>query len=42
MISNQQSLILSPYMEIYDIVVAKDTKDKMLRQMNDLFAIVVR
>ncbi|MHA6481777.1 IS1182 family transposase [Paenibacillus sp. strain BS8-2] len=33
MISNQQSLNLSPYMGIYDIVVPKDN---MLRQINDL------
>lgn len=33
MISNQQSLNLSPFMVIYDIVVPKDN---MLRQMNDL------
>ena len=33
MISNQQSLNLSPYMAIYDIVVPKDN---MLRQINDL------
>ncbi|TXK66245.1 IS1182 family transposase [Paenibacillus sp. N3.4] len=33
MISNQQSLILSPFMAIYDIVVPKDN---MLRQINDL------
>jgi IS5 family transposase len=33
MISNQQTLILSPYMAIYDIVIPKDN---MLRQMNDL------
>ena len=33
MISNQSSLILSPYMEIYDIVVPKDN---MLRQINEL------
>jgi IS5 family transposase len=33
MISNQQSLILSPYMAIYDIVVPQDN---MLRQMNNL------
>lgn len=32
MISNQQSLNLSPYMGIYDIVVPKDN---MLRQIND-------
>ncbi|NOU86198.1 IS1182 family transposase [Paenibacillus sp. LMG 31460] len=33
MISNQQSLILSPFMAIYDIVVPKDN---MLRQIKDL------
>lgn len=33
MISNQQSLNLSPYMEIYDIV---GPKDNILRQINDL------
>jgi IS5 family transposase len=33
MISNQQTLNLSPFMAIYDIVVPKDN---MLRQMNDL------
>ncbi|WP_338750673.1 IS1182 family transposase [Bacillus sp. FJAT-52991] len=33
MISNQESLTLSPFMEIYDIVVPKDN---MLRQMNEL------
>lgn len=33
MISNQQSLNLSPFMSIYDIVVPKDN---MLRQINDL------
>ena len=33
MISNQSSLILSPYMEIYDIVVPKDN---MLRRINEL------
>jgi IS5 family transposase len=33
MISNQQSLNLSPFMAIYDIVVPKDN---MLRQINDL------
>ncbi|MHA6484536.1 IS1182 family transposase [Paenibacillus sp. strain BS8-2] len=33
MISNQQSLNLSPFMGIYDIVVPKDN---MLRQINDL------
>jgi hypothetical protein len=33
MISNQQTLILSPFMAIYDIVVPKDN---MLRQINDL------
>ena len=33
MISNQQSLNLSPYMDIYDIVVPKDN---MLRQINEL------
>jgi transposase len=33
MISNQQSLNLSPYMGIYDNVVPKDN---MLRQLNDL------
>lgn len=33
MIPNQQSLILSPFMAIYDIVVPKDN---MLRQINDL------
>ncbi|CAI8861804.1 hypothetical protein EMIT019CA3_30009 [Bacillus pseudomycoides] len=33
MISNQQSLNLSPFMAIYDIVVPKDN---MLRQFNEL------
>jgi transposase len=33
MISNQQTLILSPFMAIYDIVVPKDN---MLRQINEL------
>src|SRR5665647_582214 len=33
MISNQQTLILSPYMAIYDIVIPKDN---MLRQINNL------
>ena len=33
MISNQQSLNLSPFMAIYDIVVPQDN---MLRQMNEL------
>jgi transposase len=33
MISNQLSLNLSPFMDIYDIVVPKDN---MLRQINDL------
>ncbi|MDH6373019.1 transposase [Paenibacillus sp. PastF-3] len=33
MISNQQSLNLSPFMAFYDIVVPKDN---MLRQINDL------
>src|SRR4051812_31508921 len=33
MISNQQSLNLSPFMAIYDIVVPKDN---MLRQINEL------
>ena len=33
MISNQESLNLSPYMAIYDIVVPKDN---MLRQINEL------
>lgn len=33
MISNQQSLTLSPFMAIYDIVVSKDN---MLRQINEL------
>lgn len=33
MISNQETLNLSPYMEIYDIVVPKDN---MLRQINEL------
>lgn len=33
MISNQQSLTLSPFMAIYDIVVPKDN---LLRQINDL------
>ncbi|HDR7213720.1 TPA: IS5/IS1182 family transposase, partial [Bacillus cytotoxicus] len=33
MISNQQSLNLSPFMAIYDIVVPKDN---MLRQLNEL------
>jgi hypothetical protein len=33
MTSNQQSLNLSPFMAIYDIVVPKDN---MLRQINDL------
>jgi transposase len=33
MISNQQSLNLSPFMAIYDMVVPKDN---MLRQINDL------
>lgn len=32
-ISNQESLILSPYLEIYDLVVPKDN---MLRQINEL------
>ncbi|HDR7214983.1 TPA: IS5/IS1182 family transposase, partial [Bacillus cytotoxicus] len=33
MISNQQSLNLSPFMAIYDIVVPKDN---MLRQLNEV------
>lgn len=33
MIQKQQSMILSPYMKIYDLVVPKDN---MLRQINDL------
>ncbi|MBG9691282.1 transposase [Lysinibacillus sphaericus] len=33
MISNQETLTLSPYMAIYDIVVPKDN---MLRQVNEL------
>jgi transposase len=33
MISNQETLNLSPYMAIYDIVVPQDN---MLRQINDL------
>ena len=33
MISNQETLNLSPYMAIYDIVVPKDN---MLRQVNEL------
>lgn len=33
MISNQETLNLSPYMAIYDIVVLKDN---MLRQINEL------
>ena len=33
MIRQQQCLVLSPYMELYDIVVPKDN---MLRQINDL------
>ncbi|MCL1700445.1 hypothetical protein [Lysinibacillus sp. Bpr_S20] len=33
MISNQETLNLSPYMAIYDIVVLKDN---MLRQSNEL------
>ncbi|MEK5390067.1 IS1182 family transposase [Margalitia sp. FSL K6-0131] len=33
MIQNQQSMILSPYMGIYDLVVPKDN---MLRRLNDL------
>ncbi|MDM5250076.1 hypothetical protein [Lysinibacillus sp. G4S2] len=33
MISNQETLHLSPYMSIYDIVVPKDN---MLRQINEL------
>jgi hypothetical protein len=33
MISNQESLNLSPFMAIYDIVVPKDN---MLRQINEL------
>ncbi len=33
MISNQETLTLSPYMAIYDIVVPKDN---MLRQINEL------
>ena len=33
MISNQQSLTLSPFMAIYDIVVPKDN---MLRQFNKM------
>lgn len=33
MISNQETLNLSPYMGIYDIVVPKDN---MLRQINEL------
>ncbi|SCX42119.1 Transposase domain [Lysinibacillus fusiformis] len=33
MISNQETLNLSPYMAIYDIVVPKDN---MLRQINEL------
>jgi transposase len=33
MIRQQQSLVLSPYAELYNIVVPKDN---MLRQINDL------
>lgn len=33
MISNQETLTLSPYMAIYDIVVPNDN---MLRQINEL------
>ncbi len=33
MISNQETLNLSPYMAIYDMVVPKDN---MLRQINEL------
>ncbi len=33
MIPKQQSMISSPYMDIYDLVVPKDN---MLRQINDL------
>jgi transposase len=33
MIQKQQSMVLSPYMKIYNLVVPKDN---MLRQINDL------
>ena len=33
MVDQQQKLILSPYMEIYDLVIPKDN---MLRQINEL------
>jgi hypothetical protein len=33
MIQNQQSMIFSPYMAIYDLVVPKDN---LLRKINDL------
>jgi hypothetical protein len=33
MIQNQQSMIFSPYMDIYDLVVPKDN---FLRKINDL------
>ncbi len=33
MIQKQQSMILSPYMDIYDLVVPKDN---MLRKINEL------
>jgi hypothetical protein len=33
MIQNQQSMILSPFMDIYDLVVPKDN---LLRKLNDL------
>ena len=32
MIQNQQSMILSPYMEIYDLIVPKDN---LLRKINE-------
>lgn len=33
MIQNQQSMVFSPYMDIYDLVVPKDN---LLRKINDL------
>ena len=33
MVDQQQKLILSPYMEIYDLVIPKDN---LLRQINEL------
>ena len=33
MISKQETLILSPYMALYDLIVPKDN---MLRQINEL------